>query len=104
MWANSRQARYERGVAPGCPECFGAVTPGPACRREGLLLASRARLPGGPTLAVMVWDAQPPSQERVRGASLGLPAEGPGSLASFGTRVLAFLVDALASALVAGLF
>lgn len=52
----------------------------------------------------MVGDAQPPSQERRRGAALGLPAEGPGSLATFGSRVGAFLVDAIASALVAGLF
>jgi uncharacterized RDD family membrane protein YckC len=35
---------------------------------------------------------------------LGLPAEGPGSLAPTGRRVLAFAIDALASALVAGLF
>ncbi|MEX5720941.1 RDD family protein [Geodermatophilus maliterrae] len=52
----------------------------------------------------MVRDAQPPSQERRRGASLGLPSDGPGSLASFSTRVLAFLVDAFLSAVVAGLF
>jgi uncharacterized RDD family membrane protein YckC len=52
----------------------------------------------------MVRDVQPPSQDRVRGAALGLPADGPGSLASFGARVVAFLVDALGSALVAGLF
>ena len=52
----------------------------------------------------MVRDVQPPSQDRVRGASLGLAAEGPGSLAGFGTRVVAFCVDALGSALVAGLF
>ncbi|MDQ1661081.1 MAG: hypothetical protein QOJ68_1061 [Blastococcus sp.] len=52
----------------------------------------------------MVRDVPPASQQRVRGASLGLPADGPGSLASFGTRVGAFLVDALLSALVAGLF
>ncbi len=52
----------------------------------------------------MVSDVQPPSQGRVRGASLGLPADGPGSLADFGTRVLAFGVDAIGSALVAGLF
>src|SRR3712207_9520246 len=52
----------------------------------------------------MVNDVQPPSQDRVRGASLGLPAEGPGSLAAFSTRVVAFLVDALGSALIAGLF
>jgi uncharacterized RDD family membrane protein YckC len=52
----------------------------------------------------MVRDVQPPSQDRVRGASLGLPPAGPGSLASFGARVVAFLVDALGSALVAGLF
>ena len=58
----------------------------------------------GPTLVGMVRDAQPPSQERRRGASLGLPSDGPGSLASFGTRVLAFLVDAFLSAVIAGLF
>jgi uncharacterized RDD family membrane protein YckC len=52
----------------------------------------------------MVGESQPPSQERVRGASLGLPAEGPGSLATFGSRVGAFLLDSLASILVAGLF
>ncbi|WP_409331254.1 RDD family protein [Trujillonella humicola] len=54
----------------------------------------------------MVRDAQPPPQERRRGASLGLPAEGPGSLAPFGARVRAYLVDAviagLATILVAG--
>ena len=52
----------------------------------------------------MVVESQPPSQERVRGAALGLPAEGPGSLATFGSRVGAFLLDSLASILVAGLF
>jgi uncharacterized RDD family membrane protein YckC len=52
----------------------------------------------------MVRDAQQPSQDRVRGASLGLPATGPGSLAGFGNRVVAYVVDSLASALVAGLF
>ena len=40
----------------------------------------------------------------MRGASLGLPAEGRGSLAPFGTRIGAFLVDAIGSALIAGLF
>jgi uncharacterized RDD family membrane protein YckC len=52
----------------------------------------------------MVGDAQPPSQGRVRGASLGLPATGKGSLATFGSRIGAYLVDAVASVLVAGLF
>ena len=52
----------------------------------------------------MVGNVEPPSQQRLRGASLGLPAEGPGSLASFGSRIGAFLVDALGSALIAGLF
>ena len=52
----------------------------------------------------MIRDAQQPSQKRVRGAALGLPAEGPGSLAPFGTRVMAYLVDAVLSALVAGIF
>lgn len=49
-------------------------------------------------------DVPPPSQERRRGASLGLPADGPGSLATFGNRVLAFLVDAFLAAVIAGLF
>jgi uncharacterized RDD family membrane protein YckC len=48
-------------------------------------------------------DDGPPSQARPRGAALGLPAEGPGSLAGFGQRAVAFLVDAVAAALVAGL-
>jgi uncharacterized RDD family membrane protein YckC len=52
----------------------------------------------------MVKDVPPASQQRVRGASLGLPPDGPGSLAPFGTRVVAFLVDAVLSAVVAGLF
>ena len=52
----------------------------------------------------MVRDAQPPSQARVRGASLGLPADGPGSLAGYGPRAAAFLVDAFGAALIAGLF
>ncbi len=51
----------------------------------------------------MVGNAQPPSEQRPRGAALGLPADGPGSLASFGARIGAFLVDAVAAALVAGL-
>ena len=52
----------------------------------------------------MIRDAEQPSQRRARGASLGLPANGPGSLAPFGTRIGAFLVDAFGSTLVAGLF
>ncbi len=51
----------------------------------------------------MVRNVPPPSQERPRGASLGLPAEGAGSLAAFSTRVGAFLIDSIAAALVAGL-
>jgi uncharacterized RDD family membrane protein YckC len=39
-----------------------------------------------------------------RGARLGLPEQGPGSLATTGQRLGAFLVDALASGLVAALF
>lgn len=40
----------------------------------------------------------------MRGASLGLPTTGRGSLAGFGSRLGAFLVDAIGSALIAGLF
>jgi uncharacterized RDD family membrane protein YckC len=39
-----------------------------------------------------------------RGERLGLPETGSGALAATGPRLLAFLVDALASALVAALF
>lgn len=39
-----------------------------------------------------------------RGQHLGLPETGPGSLATTGVRLGAFLVDAFASALIAGLF
>ena len=49
----------------------------------------------------MVRDETPPSQGRVRGASLGLPAQGPGSVATFGVRSVAFLVDAAVAAVVA---
>jgi uncharacterized RDD family membrane protein YckC len=56
------------------------------------------------TLAGVIGGAGQPSQERVRGASLGLPAEGPGSLAGFSTRVVAFVIDALAAAFITGLF
>src|SRR3954453_5939624 len=52
----------------------------------------------------MVRDAMPPSQARARGASLGLPADGPGSLAGFGTRAAAFVVDAFGAGLGAGRF
>ena len=39
-----------------------------------------------------------------RGEALGLPAAGPGALAPTGLRLFAFLVDAIASGLVAALF
>jgi uncharacterized RDD family membrane protein YckC len=51
----------------------------------------------------MAAEPAPPFQPRARGAALGLPREGPGSLAGFGQRVGAFLIDAVASALVTGL-
>lgn len=39
-----------------------------------------------------------------RGARLGLPAEGPGSIAPLGRRIRAFALDCLIAAVVAGLF
>ncbi|UQX87284.1 RDD family protein [Jatrophihabitans telluris] len=45
-----------------------------------------------------------PSRQRFRGQRLGRPESGPGSLAPFGRRALAFLIDVAASGLVAGLF
>lgn len=52
----------------------------------------------------MVRDETPPSQGRARGASLGLPADGPGALAGFQRRAAAFVVDIVVAALVAGVF
>ena len=51
----------------------------------------------------MAAEPAPPSQHRVRGAALGLPASGAGSLAGFGQRIGAWLVDAVAAALLTGL-
>lgn len=44
------------------------------------------------------------AQDRYRGERLGLPESGPGSVATTGVRLAAFLVDAIASSLVAALF
>lgn len=52
----------------------------------------------------MTRDDVSPSQERARGAALGLPGSGPGSLAPFGRRVGQYLVDAVAAGLVTALF
>ncbi|WP_347060179.1 RDD family protein [Blastococcus sp. HT6-30] len=49
----------------------------------------------------MVGDAGQPSQAPDRGASLGLPSSGPGSLAPFGRRVGGYVVDAIGSAVIA---
>ena len=46
----------------------------------------------------------PPARQRFRGESIGLPESGPGSLAPFGRRIGAFLIDVAASTLVAALF
>ena len=54
---------------------------------------------GGPASAgLQTGPAQP------RGARLGLPADGPGSVATLIRRSAAFAVDAIGSALIAGLF
>ena len=44
------------------------------------------------------------AKQRYRGESLGLPSDGPGSLAPLGRRSAAFAVDVIACALVASLF
>lgn len=46
----------------------------------------------------------PPPAARPQPAGPGLPGSGPGSPASVAARLLAYLVDAVASTLVAGLF
>jgi uncharacterized RDD family membrane protein YckC len=43
------------------------------------------------------------ARDRPRGARLGLPPEGPGSLASPGARIAAFVVDSVVANLLAGL-
>jgi uncharacterized RDD family membrane protein YckC len=45
-----------------------------------------------------------PMQPRYRGEALGLTESGPGSIAPFGRRALAFIIDLVASGLVASLF
>lgn len=45
-----------------------------------------------------------PAPQSWRGQALGLPESGPGSLSTTGQRVLAFIVDTLASSLIAALF
>jgi hypothetical protein len=47
---------------------------------------------------------RPVAPQRFRGEKLGLPADGPGSVAPVGRRSLAFVIDILVSGLVAGLF
>jgi len=42
--------------------------------------------------------------QRFRGEHLGLPEHGPGSIATFGTRFGALIIDCVASGLVAALF
>jgi uncharacterized RDD family membrane protein YckC len=44
-----------------------------------------------------------PNTRGYRGQQLGLPAAGPGSLAPFGRRLLAFVIDLAGSAVVAAL-
>jgi uncharacterized RDD family membrane protein YckC len=50
--------------------------------------------------------SSPPGRlpQAYRGQQLGLPEGGPGSLAATGPRLAAFVLDALASSLIAGLF
>ena len=48
--------------------------------------------------------SSPAAPQAYRGERIGLPATGRGSLATTGPRLLAFLVDAAASGLVAALF
>jgi uncharacterized RDD family membrane protein YckC len=48
--------------------------------------------------------AQTNAPQAYRGEALGLPEDGPGSLSTTGLRLGAFVVDCIASALVAGLF
>jgi uncharacterized RDD family membrane protein YckC len=52
----------------------------------------------------MVRNVDQASQASGRGASLGLPPEGPGALASFTSRAGGYVIDALLSAGVAWLF
>lgn len=45
-----------------------------------------------------------PTRQRYRGERIGLPSSGPGSLAPFGRRALAFVTDVVLSGAVASLF
>ena len=50
---------------------------------------------------VPVMSTSPPAEQEYAGQRLGLPAEGPGSVASWGRRVAALFVDWIGSLLVA---
>ena len=76
-----------------------------ASRRVGAVLSSPGVTGSGTTYAGDVTrDDVSPSQERARGAALGLPATGAGSLAPFGRRIGQYLIDAVAAGLVTALF
>ena len=81
-------------TGPGVSWPTGPV-PSAGGRRSGTYAGSMAGHTAG--------DDVPPSQQRTRGAALGLPADGPGSLAPFGRRVGQFAIDAIGAGLITAL-
>jgi hypothetical protein len=94
-------------AAPGASYSAGVVdgrnipAPGPGTPGDGRAAAGAGgAAPGAGRAAPGAGGAAP----GWRGSRLGLPTDGPGSLASAGQRFAGFAADVLLSALVAGLF
>jgi len=85
---------------PGSGSAGGSGPTGSGAGSDG----SGAGLNGSAGVAGAGGLAGPAGSDAGRGARLGLPPAGPGSLATAGPRIAAFALDAVLSALVAGLF
>ena len=93
-------------VTLGCLVCFRVVTGRAAS--DGRAFRAEASLPvvarvTGSWLVGRPEDDDAAAARELPGVRLGLPADGPGSAASVGARLLAFLVDVVAGVAIGGL-
>src|SRR5262249_46449616 len=93
-----RSARWRSGL-PRSAEAVRSGCPRGRCRRARRCATSNAPSGAGPDPRRSMTAPQ-----TYRGEQIGLPRSGPGALAPTGPRLLAFLLDAIASGLVAALF
>jgi uncharacterized RDD family membrane protein YckC len=99
-------------MTPQCPECFAGVTTPDGCSEQVLRRATECAPPYREGMArwTGTWlsglgaagvDTTP--RDGWRGRRLGLPPEGPGAIATTGSRVAAFVLDLWAGWLIGGL-